>query len=116
MPDRRKRLTVFHVNMLQQWHAPVADAFWLHSADESESGDIPCWNDGDEGRAMVGSHLEPEQLRDLNALLERFKEMFQVLPGHTTAAEHRVETGTASPVRLLRTEFPRPSERACIRN
>ena len=112
MPDRRKRLLVFHINMLQQWHAPVADIFLLHSADESESGNIPFWKDGAEGEATVGSHLgeEPEQLRGLNTLLERFKDVFQVLPGHTTVTEHQVETGQRPQFDWPHTGSPRLSE------
>ena len=28
MPDKRKKRTVFHVNMLKKWHPPEATSFW----------------------------------------------------------------------------------------
>ena len=98
MPNHRKKLAVFYVNMLQQWHAPGADVFLVQSTEKPDSGDIPFWNDTEEGQAAVGDHLEPEQLQEFSAPLATVEDIFQVLLEHT---EHRIETGTASSVQLV---------------
>jgi len=40
MLDKRKRRSVFHVNMLKKWCPPEATCFWIFEDTESEGDDI----------------------------------------------------------------------------
>ena len=53
-----------------------------------------------QGEAKVGSQLSSAQSQELCDLLRRFKVVFQTLPGHTTLAEHRIQTEGGVPVHL----------------
>ena len=107
MPDRRKKQTVFHVNMLRKWHTPAAAGFTTTCVPtDKEVDDIPSWNDAEGGRASVGSQLTPAQCQELGSLLAKFEPLFQTLPGHTSIAEHRISTGDATPVRLSPYRIP----------
>ena len=48
MEDRKKKLRVFHVNMLSKWHPP-------ETGNEEIEIDIPAWNDTDGVRLSWGT-------------------------------------------------------------
>ena len=108
MYNRRKKTAVFHVNMLQQWHTPTSTGFLTMEVSDEEV-DIPCWNDGEGGRAQVGSQLSPSHMQELHCLLKKYEATFQTLPGHTTLTEHHIVTEQSSPVHLPHSTGPRGS-------
>ena len=74
MPDRRKKQTVFHVNMLRKWHTPAATGFLSTCVPtDKEVDDIPSWNDTEGGRARIGSQLTPAHSQELGRLLAEFE-------------------------------------------
>ena len=74
MPDRRKKQTVFHVNMLRKWHTPATTGFLFTCVPtDKEVDDIPSWNDTEGGRARIGSQLTPAQCQELGRLLAKLK-------------------------------------------
>ena len=100
MSDKKKR-RVLHVNMLQKWHTPAPSVLLAQEvAEEMDSDELPSWNEPSEGNAKVGGQLSSEQLRELSMLLDKFEDMFQALPGHTTLSKHRIITEEVAPVRL----------------
>ena len=42
--DRRKKFKVYHVNMLQKWHVPIATAGYSEELSEDHE-DIPTWEE-----------------------------------------------------------------------
>ena len=43
VPDKRKRKTIFHVNMLKRWHQPEVTCMWAAEVDSGEEEDVPSW-------------------------------------------------------------------------
>ena len=107
MPGHRKTKRVLHVNMLQKWHQPMATVLLAQRAvEEMDREEIPSWNETGEGLPKMGSQLSADQSQELEGLLLRFRSVFQSLPGHTTATEHRIVTRDAQPVRLAPYRIP----------
>lgn len=101
MPDHRKTKRVLPVNMLQKWHQPMATVLLAQRAvEEMDREEIPSWNETGEGLPKIGSQLSADQSQELEGLLLHFRSVFQSLPGHTTATEHRIVTRDVQPVRL----------------
>ena len=106
MHDHRKRRRVFHVNMLQKFHAP---AFTGYAATEEDSDfsesleEIPTWNDMDEGGAegaTFGAQLAPVQQQEVEELLHSFADVLKDTPGRTGMMQHPIETKDGQAVRL----------------
>ena len=49
---------------------------------------------------MIGNQLSNEQVIQLQQVLVEFSHVLQNQPGWTRLAEHKIETGSARPVRL----------------
>ena len=59
------------------------------------------WKDGDpDDQPTISERLSTEQQEQLRGVLTEFDQVFQNQPGQTQLAEHRIETGSARPVRL----------------
>ena len=54
----------------------------------------------------VQSHLNPQQLKDLENLLLEFEDVFSDTPGKTNEAVHHIKTRTASPTNQLPYRIP----------
>jgi hypothetical protein len=107
MTDHKKKKRVLHVNMLQKWHQPPVSVLLVQNAlEEMDHEEVPVWNEADKGHVRMGSQLNLEQSRELGELLDRFKDVFQALPGHTTVTEQRIITGDARPARLAPYKLP----------
>lgn len=104
MHDRRKRRRVFHVNMLKDFRVrkPVETSFWVESesADDIDDSDVILWNDSPEGQPTIGEQLNTSQREQLQQVLGEFADVMQNKPGRTALMEHRIDTGTANPVKL----------------
>ena len=105
MHDRRKKHQIFHVNMLKKWHTPAMDAYLAmeDSPDVDNEEDMPVWNENDtltEDKPTMGSQLNMKQRQELEKLLYEYREVMKNKPGKTTIAEHAIDTGPATPVRL----------------
>lgn len=77
MHDRRKKLRLFHVNMLKQWHAPAA-AYWtaIDSHDSDDNDDVPVWkNNPNDTKLTFGQQLSQTQREDLQHLLCDYQEV-----------------------------------------
>ena len=57
------------------------------------------WDDRGDEDPSISEHLTTQQLLSLQQLIEDFRDVFNNEPGRTTLAEHRIETGSAKPVR-----------------
>ena len=100
MGDHRKRLRVFHVNMLKKWHVPaVASYFGDQGADEAD--DVVLWkDDAEETQPVINEELTPRQKQELQRLLHEYTSTLQDAPGQMMLAEHRIDVGQSRPVRL----------------
>ena len=57
MPHKRKRKTIFHVNMLKRWYQSEATCMWAAEVDSEEEEDVPSWR-GERGKSpSVGTQL-----------------------------------------------------------
>ena len=103
--NRKKNNRIYHVNMLQKWHAhdPGASAYFSDEVLEAKEGDIPVWDDGQQSTiddANVAKRLSETQRTELKGLLEEFADVFEDKPGRTSVIEHHIGTGLAQPVWL----------------
>ena len=103
MPEKRKPLKIFHINMLREWHAPTALSCWAEEICDEEPGsdDIITWSDpvSDDSPA-VGEDLSSQQHSDIRRLWETFATVLNENPGRTNIREHHISTGEAHPIRL----------------
>ena len=63
MPDKWKRRTVFHVNMLKRWYPPEATSSWT-AADDAELEEeeiVPSWQDESDVVPAIGTQLTESQ-------------------------------------------------------
>ena len=104
MHDKRKRQRGFHVNMLKKFRVrkPIETSFLVESesAEDINDLDVLLWNDSPEGQATLGEQLDPMKREQLQQVLNEFADVVQNKPGRTAMMEHRIDTGTANPVRL----------------
>ncbi len=63
-------------------------------------------NEAPKGQPTVGGQLDQTQRKELEGVLEEFADVLRNHPGRTELAEHRIETGTAHPVRLTPYRLP----------
>ena len=65
------------------------------------------WQEGTpQDQPMIGEQLTNEQLLQLQLILKEFSQVQQNQPGRTELAEHKIETGSARPVRLSPYRLP----------
>ena len=103
MHDCRKRRRVFHVNMLRafQVHRTTESNYFTDGVVEESDEDVLFWKDGDpDDQPTISDQLNSEQQQQLSQLLMEFGQVLQNQPGHTQLAEHKIDTGSARPVRL----------------
>lgn len=96
--DTRKRKRVLHVNLLKQWHTPVATSFFAEETEEDI--DVPEWRATDTKQPTMGEQLTPAERTALGAMLAEFQDVLQSCPGRTFLAAHQIRSGEAPPVRL----------------
>ena len=68
-----------------------------------EDSELPLWKENpSDGESMptISERLSSSQKEQLRQLREEFADVMSDQPGRTTLAEHRIETGSARPVRL----------------
>ena len=103
MHDRRKRHRIFHVNMLKQWHMPVATAYLMTvtSLEVDEDDDVPVWDNTttNDNQFTLEKQLSPSQRKDLTQLLNEYHVVMRTIPGRTSVIEHSIDTGSATPIR-----------------
>ena len=109
MYDKKKRRRIFHINMLRKWHTPSAASLLAEDVSADLQDEIPLWRedpDSDEDRPLISDQLNEAQKRQLQIMMDDFKDVLSNEPGKTTIAEHNIETGDASPVRLQPYRLP----------
>ena len=100
MADKSKRRRNFHVNMLKEWHDQQETVLYTAAdSDVDNDEDIPLWNDAVDAGPAISEHLSGEQRRALHNLIMEFQDVFNDKPGRTTLTEHKIETGSARPIR-----------------
>ena len=98
MHNKKKRHRTFHINMLRKWHTPVETVLLAEEVSDANSeDDIPLWKDDDPQKPVIGKQLSPRQKLELEKLLA---DIFRDSPGRTDLAEHHIDTGETTPVRL----------------
>ena len=99
--NRRKRKRILHVNMLRKWCAPAGDAYWAEEVANGADDEIPTWEEGSvpKGGPVLGDQLNARQKREIQELLSEYPDVARDSPGHTTLAEHRIQTGLSPPTR-----------------
>lgn len=105
MYDRRKRLRVFHVNMLRKWHSPAEVACYAEESPVESDGDDPVtWEGGQrpttEEQPILGEGLGTCQLEQLHQLLQDSADILTSEPGRTGLTEHCIDIDRTRPIRL----------------
>ena len=105
MHDHKKRRRVLHVNMLKEFqiHRVTESSYFVtDSGGDDEDEDLLFWLDGTpEDKPLIGQELTSGQVEQLHQILSEFSQVLQGL------AEHKIDTGTARPVRLPPTGCPK---------
>ena len=100
MPEHHKRNRAVHITALKRWHPPVADVHCL-LAEQIDSSDIPDYRpDPDQSFPELPQHLSNEQRDFFKQVWIDFPMVTSTSPGRMQAAIHRINTGTALPIRL----------------
>ena len=76
---------------------------WAEDMETDLQEEIPVWKDGEAvtlDSCHMGEQLTNEQKAELYTLLREFSSVISNMPGVTSMAEHRIETGNARPVKL----------------
>ena len=107
----RKRLRVYHVNLLRQWRD--RDEMCMHIQSDTLYGDTNDWMPptGTETYRdiSVSETLTTEQRTPLLTLLQAHRELFTDQPSRTTLVEHTVDVADAQPIRLPAYRLPQTS-------
>ena len=107
----RKRLRVYHVNLLRQWRD--RDEMCMHIQSDTLYGDTNDWMPptGTETYRdiSVSETLTTEQRTPLLTLLQAHEELFTDQPSRTTLVEHTVDVADAQPIRLPAYRLPQTS-------
>ena len=85
-----------------QVHRITESSYFVDTSGQGDRDeDILFWSDGaPEDQPLIGKQLDKKQLLQLQRVLAEYSQVLQNQPGHTSLAEHKIETGTAHPVRL----------------
>ena len=103
MPERRKKIRQFHVNMMKKWNSPKnLMTVMVAQEDLQDDKELPVCTldtgpDGEDEPTM-GKNLLLSQKDDLAGLLERNSQIFCNKPGFTTMTEHHIRTGDSAPI------------------
>ncbi|XP_076139108.1 uncharacterized protein LOC143122160 isoform X4 [Alosa pseudoharengus] len=82
-PDKRKPEQIYHVNLLKKWHAREALFSCLPPTETKEPG---------REEVQVGPSLSPHQRQMALELVDRNRDVFSSLPGHTEVVQHEIRT------------------------
>lgn len=94
VPNRRSHVMVVHINRLKLWKTPTANLFRVVVAKESEGCEESV------GKVKMGSpQMSKTQQKELNTLLEGFKDVITQDLGKVTAVSHPIDTGQAPSIR-----------------
>ena len=96
MDDKGKRYRTFHVNMLKKWHDSSTRVLF---AAEEELETTRWDNNPEKMGPLISVQLSLSQQQALESVVEEFADVFNNEPGSTTLTEHRIETGSARPIR-----------------
>jgi len=105
----RKKLRVYHVNLLKKWKSRENVSFFTHEVHSDEDippslptkGQTETWED-----VKISESLEPEQQEQLKALLEEFSDIFSDKPSRTDLIQHEIKTFHDRPVRQKHYRLP----------
>ena len=68
---------------------------------EEVNNDIVAWKEEEsDSQPVINQELSETQKRELRGVLAEFAETMTSVPGRTTLAEHRLDVGTARPIRM----------------
>ncbi|XP_063041160.1 uncharacterized protein LOC134436063 [Engraulis encrasicolus] len=82
-PDKRKKEQIYHVNLLKKWHAREALFSCLPPTESKEPA---------REEVQVGPDLSPHQRQMTLELVDRNRDVFSSLPGHTEVTQHEIRT------------------------
>ena len=103
MKDRRKRLRIYHINMLRGWYTSEATSFCVEAIDETLEEEVELPGFTYSGKSQEDWTINPEltdkQEAELTQLLIEHKDVLRDSPGYTTLVEHHIATGEHLPVR-----------------
>ena len=100
-PERRKMKTIFLVNTLRKWNELAGVGYLMTEVTDGEDElETLMWDCGEEGESQVGGRLSQGRRRELADLLQQHQDVLTCLPGCTNLAQHTIETGDSSPIRL----------------
>ena len=118
MSNKRKKLRVFHVNMLRRWHTATGTSYLAVQSDEMDEDDIVNFpveeiGGGDDGvgAVEVSDALDPSQQKGLEEVILEYAEVFRDKPGKTSLVEHRIRTDNAVPVRQRPYRLPHSQQK-----
>lgn len=114
MDNKRKKVRIFHVNMLAGWTSPTVVCMVATSKEDGgdisvpPTEDVPTWWEPEmDETTAVDPELSEDQKSQLTTLLSDFASLFKDTPGHTTKASIMIDTNDATPVHLPPYRLPK---------
>ena len=104
--DRRKRLRTFHINMLRKWHENKPLSLYTDDVVEEETDDVILWHEENDLPPVINHELLEGQTQDMKQIISDYKDVFSTKPGRTHLTEHRIDAGTAHPIRQMPYRLP----------
>ena len=110
-PGGRKGQKVYHINLLKKWHKAdeVSHAFLAQFEGEDMDADfLPVLREEPQNQHTPTRlpQLSEEKQLELEAVLERFPDVFREVPGRTTVTSHAIHVGDAVPIRQRAYRIP----------
>ncbi len=111
MSDKKKKLRLFHVNMLRRWYTPADTSYWAAGESDEEDTEaewerqmeIPHWTMEPEGAGVKDVNINPSlpspQQVELRDLLAEFQGVFRDTPGRTSVIKHHIHVEGEKPIR-----------------
>ena len=103
-PNRRKKQSVCHVNMLKLFHRREPTPVSLLNTSDEPSVDLRSEWPMDNSKALsnlpsILGHLPDDDIDGLSGLILKYPEIFKDTPGRTSLIEHEVDVGDSPPIR-----------------
>ena len=100
MPERHKKTRSVHVTALNSWQPPVANISYI-SVVPTNKVEVPDYHHQQSDEApQFCPQLTPMQFQEIAAVLNSYPEVTTPALGRSRSIQHKIDTGTALPIRL----------------
>ena len=89
-----KTTKVFHCNLLKRWY-PRTETSYMNIVEDSTQLISPEWP---EGEPRMGDQLTGKEKKELEKLLQQYKEVIDLKPGRAKRTVHKIVTDGSGPI------------------